>query len=180
MNDASEPRLVPVADAATRAAAEALIREYLGFIQDSARQHYGLEFDVEAMVRSDLDDRAKFYPPGDRFYLLRLGNDYVGVGCLKQLAEGTAEVQRMYVRPAARGIGAGRLVVDRLLADARQMRFGRVRLESLRLLAPAHQLYRSVGFREIDPYADSSMKDYQPGATMDAYRKSAVFMELAL
>lgn len=174
------PELVPVADAKTRAAAGALIREYLGFIQDSARRHYGLEFDVEAMVRSDLDDQAKFYPPGGRFYLVRHGNDYVGVGCLKQLADGIAEIQRMYVRPAARGIGAGRLILERLLADARRLSFSHVRLESLKLLAPAHQLYRSAGFREIDPYADCSMKDYQPGETMDAYFRSAVFMELAL
>jgi GNAT superfamily N-acetyltransferase len=171
---------VPVADAATRAAAEALIREYLGFIQDSARRHYGLEFEIEAMVRSDLDDRAKFYPPGGRFDLVRHGNDYVGIGCLKKPAEGIAEIQRMYVRPDARGIGAGRLILGRLLADARRLNVSRVRLESVKLLAPAHRLYRSVSFREIDPYADSSMKDYQPGETMGAYRKSAVFMELAL
>ncbi|MGH8686219.1 MAG: GNAT family N-acetyltransferase [Burkholderiales bacterium] len=172
--------LVPVGDAATRAAAEALIREYLEFIQDSARQHYALEFDLEAMVESDLHDEGKFYPPRGRFYLVRHDGKHVGVGCLKTLASGVAEIQRMYLQPGTRGLGAGRLIVERLVADAREMGFERVRLESLKLLASAHALYRSVGFREIDPYTDSSMKDYQAAESMDRYRASVVFMELAL
>jgi hypothetical protein len=54
-----------------------------------------------------------------------------------------------------------------------------VRLESLRALTPAHALYRSVGFVEVEPYADNSMVVYQDPATLDAYRKSAIFMELS-
>ena len=181
MNDTSSAvRLVPVADEAARVAAESLIREYLEFIQASARRAYGLEFDIDAMVDSDIHDEDKFYPPHGRFYLVRLDSRHVGVGCLKTLAPRVAEIQRMYLRPDARGLGAGRMMVDRLLADARAMGIERVRLESLRLLAPAHALYRSVGFREIAPYADNSMKDYQSAATMDRYRASVIFMELAL
>jgi ribosomal protein S18 acetylase RimI-like enzyme len=86
----------------------------------------------------------------------------------------------MYVRPTARGLGAGRLLVEQLLADARAMQFGIVRLESLRALTAAHTLYRSVGFSEIEPYADSSMTDYQARDVMETYRASAIFMELVL
>ena len=172
--------LVPVADAATRAAAEELIREYLQFISDTALENYQLTFDIEAMVASDLDDSAKFYPPAGRFYLVQHADEYVGVGCLKRLSPTIAEIQRMYVRPTARGLGAGRLLVEQLLADARAMQFGIVRLESLRALTAAHTLYRSVGFREIEPYADSSMTDYQARDVMETYRASAIFMELVL
>ncbi|PYM49834.1 MAG: hypothetical protein DME14_07455, partial [Candidatus Rokuibacteriota bacterium] len=84
----------------------------------------------------------------------------------------------MYVQPHVRGIGAGRLLVERLLADAQSIGYQVVRLESLKLLSAAHALYRSVGFVEIMPYAENSMKEYQPAETMDTYRSSAVFMEL--
>ena len=180
MADAGGAALIPVSDRATREAARALIREYLAFIQDSARSHYGLEFDVGAMVESDIHDQSKFYPPRGRFYLARHARGYVGVGCLKTLAPGVAEIQRMYLRPESRGLGAGRQILERLLADAREMGFERVRLESLKFLAPAHALYRSVGFREIDPYADSSMRDFQPAESMARYRASVVFMELRI
>jgi ribosomal protein S18 acetylase RimI-like enzyme len=77
-----------------------------------------------------------------------------------------------------RGVGAGRILVERLLADARTIGYHVVRLESLKFLSAAHALYRSVGFAEITPYAENSMKNYQPAETMDTYRSSAVFMEL--
>lgn len=172
--------LVAVASTAQREAARVLVTEYLTWVAALARSAYGLQFDAEAMARSDLKDAAKFFPPTGRFYLVQQGDAFVGVGCLRQLAAGMGELQRMYVQPRARGLGAGRLLLERLLQDARALGCLRVRLESLKALAAAHSLYRSVGFVEIDPYSDNSMRDYQPACTLDNYRASAVFMELAL
>ena len=172
--------LVPVGDVATRAAAERLIREYLEFIAEIAMQNYRLTFDIEAMIASDLHDESKFYPPAGRFYVVRHAGQFVGVGCLKRLTPTVAEIQRMYVRPSVRGVGTGRLLVERLLADAKGMQFKTIRLESLRVLSAAHALYRSVGFREIEPYNESSMTDYQSRDALKTYHSSAVFMELTL
>jgi hypothetical protein len=44
----------------------------------------------------------------------------------------------------------------------------------------AHALYRSLGFKEIAPYADNSMQEYQAAEVMDAYQTNVVFMELVL
>jgi GNAT superfamily N-acetyltransferase len=172
--------LVPVETYEQRESARALLVEYLRWVGDIARSSYGLSFDVEAMARSDIEDRSKFYPPSGRFYLVRHDGRDVGIGCLKRLAQGVGEIQRMYIQPHVRRIGAGRALVERLLSDAKELGYTKLRLESLRALAPAHTLYRSVGFAEVEPYADNSMDAYQDPATLDAYRKSAIFMELAL
>ena len=172
--------LVAVGDAATRDAARELIAEYLRWIASVAAASYGLSFDVEAMVASDIEDRGKFYPPTGRFYVIRHEDANVGVGCLKSLAPAVAEIQRMYVQPHVRGIGAGRLLLQQLLSDARAIGYDAVRLESLKFLSAAHALYKSVGFAEITPYAENSMAKYQPSSTMDRYHSSAVFMELRL
>ena len=177
---AEKPVLVAVGDVETLAAAESLIREYLQFIAETARSHYQLRFDIEAMIASDLGDESKFYPPSGRFYLVRYAGDYVGVGCLKRLVASVAEIQRMYVRDAARGLGVGRLLVEQLLDDARDMQCRAARLESLRALGAAHALYRSVGFVEIASYADNSMKKYQSPEATESYRASVLFMELVL
>ena len=150
------------------------------FIRDTALLNYRLAFDIEAMVASDLQDESKFYPPAGRFYVARHHSRYVGVGCLKRLAPAVAELQRMYVQTSSRGIGVGRLLLERLLADAGAMKFASVRLESLKVLKAAHELYRSVGFRDIDPYAENSMSEYQAPESLDTYRANAVFMELKL
>ena len=172
--------LVPVDDAATRDAARDLIAEYLRWIASVAAASYGLSFDIEAMVASDIEDRAKFYPPSGRFYLVRREDANVGVGCLKRLTPSVAEIQRMYVQPHVRGVGAGRLLLQQLLSDARAIGYEAVRLESLKVLSVAHALYRSVGFTEVTPYAENSMTMYQPRDAIDRYRSSAVFMELRL
>jgi len=173
-------RLVAVESAAQREAARVLLSEYLHWVAGIASSEYGLSFDVDAMVRSDIEDRSKFYPPAGRLYLVQHGASLVGVGALKRLAPSVGEVQRMYVQPHVRGLGAGRALVEQLLRDAAELGYTTVRLESLRALAAAHSLYRSVGFRQVDAYAENSMNAYQDPAMLARYRQSAVFMELSL
>jgi GNAT superfamily N-acetyltransferase len=170
-------KLEPVESARQRDTARELIAEYLRWVGEIARSEYGLSFDIDAMVDSDIEDRSKFYPPNGRFYLVMTDGAYVGVGCLKRLAPGVGEIQRMYVQPQVRGKGAGRLLVERLLADASEMGYTRVRLESLKALTAAHTLYHSVGFVNIAPYDGDSMRDYQDPATHGRFLDSVVFME---
>jgi GNAT superfamily N-acetyltransferase len=172
--------LVAVADEPTRAAARELLEEYLRWIGKVANESYGLVLDVPGMVESDLGERSKFYPPTGRIYLLGHEGRYAGVGCMKRLAPAVGEIQRMYVRPQARGKGGGRCIVERLIEDARLIGYRTLRLESLRALTAAHALYRSVGFVEIPPYAKNSMEHYHSAADLERYRGSAVFMELRL
>jgi GNAT superfamily N-acetyltransferase len=169
-----------VEDAEQKLQAGLLIREYLEWLNGCVKRDYGIEFDVESMVASDLSDSEKFHPPNGRFYLVRSKDDISGVGCLKKLEEGVGEIQRMYVPPGFRGKGIGRALVNRLIEDARSIGYHRLKLESLEFLEAAHSLYRSVGFHQIDPYADNSMKSYQDAENLDKYYAITVFMEMNL
>src|SRR5437763_8541661 len=132
--------LVAVDDAATREAARNLIAEYLRWIASVAAASYGLSFDVDAMVASDIEDRSKFYPPSGRFYVIRRENAYVGVGCLRPITSSVAELQRMYVQPHVRGGGAGGLILQQLLSDVRAIGYEAGRLEGMKFLSGAHAL----------------------------------------
>ncbi len=145
-----------------------------------AFERHDLVFDTNAMLASDIGDRSKFYAPRGRFYLLRDAQAFVGVGALQRIDAITAEIQRMYVQPPWRGRGAARLLLDRLLDNARAMGCDVVRLESLKSLAPAHGLYRSASFVEVKPHDDNRMRLYQDEAALDGYSDSAVFMALRL
>jgi GNAT superfamily N-acetyltransferase len=171
--------LVPVGDDATTAAARYLVGEYLSWVAGMAFEHHDLVFDTEAMLASDIGDRSKFYAPHGRFYLLRDAQAFIGVGALQRVDATTAEIQRMYVQPPWRGRGAARLLLGRLLDDARAIGCDVVRLESLKSLSPAHALYRSAGFVEVPPHGGNGMRRYQAEAELDAYRDSAVFMVLS-
>jgi putative acetyltransferase len=79
-----------------------------------------------------------------------------GRGCvaLRPLDESTAEMKRLYVRPAARGSGVGRALARAVVSQARELGFSRVVLDTIaERMEQAVALYRSMGFREIPPYS---------------------------
>ena len=87
--------------------------------------------------------------------MARLDDDPVGVGTLKPVDDTTAEIKRMYVRPAAQGLGVGRAILARLVQDARAEGYATVRLETLRFMTTAQAMYRAFGFVEV-PRFDGS------------------------
>jgi ribosomal protein S18 acetylase RimI-like enzyme len=87
----------------------------------------------------------------------RLGDDPVGVGTLKPVGDTTAEIKRMYVRPAAQGRGVGRALLARLLQDGRAEGYTTVRLETLRFMTRAQALYRAFEFVDVARFDGSEV-----------------------
>jgi ribosomal protein S18 acetylase RimI-like enzyme len=67
-------------------------------------------------------------------------------------------MKRLYLRPAFRGKGLGRAIADRIIAEARQIGYQRMRLDTVEpVMKDAVAMYRRLGFREIDPYCQNPM-----------------------
>jgi GNAT superfamily N-acetyltransferase len=86
-----------------------------------------------------------------RLYVAEIASEPVGMGGLRPLAADEAEIKRMYVRPSARGQGVGRAILQRLIDDARALRYMTIRLDSAPFMHEAHALYRSFGFTPSRP-----------------------------
>jgi putative acetyltransferase len=78
----------------------------------------------------------------------------VGCGALRLLDYETAELKRMYVSPAARGLGLGRRLVTALEEHARALGVRRLVLETGVLQSAALALYRGCGFHPIPLYGE--------------------------
>lgn len=70
------------------------------------------------------------------------------------------EMKRLYVRPAYRGLGLGRLLVEHTLMQARQAGYDHVLLDTLDDMEAARALYQEMGFVEVAPYYHNPL----PGA----------------
>lgn len=149
-----------------------LFREYLVWGNTRLYEEFGVAFDTPELVESTMEHLDSFMPPAGRLLLGVVDDQPMGIACLKPLSSSIGEVKRMYVRPQARNRGLGRALLERLLQEARQIGYERLRLDSTRFMTDAHRLYRAVGFREIPPYEGSEIpKEFQ---------EYWVFMELEL
>lgn len=94
-----------------------------------------------------------YTPPGGGVLVARVDSELAGCVAVRSLDAGLGELKRLFVRPAYRGLGLGRLLTEAAIALARELGLERLRLDTTPEMAAAQALYRSLGFREIEPYA---------------------------
>jgi ribosomal protein S18 acetylase RimI-like enzyme len=95
---------------------------------------------------------GRYAPPSGRLLLAVGATEPAGCVALRGLDETTCEMKRLFVRPAFRGCGAGRLLVEAILAEGRAAGYRHMRLDTLPSMGSAIRLYQALGFRPVEPY----------------------------
>jgi GNAT superfamily N-acetyltransferase len=109
-----------------------------------------------------------YAPPDGRLLLVECGAQLAGCVALHELEPGVCEMKRLYLRPQFRGKGLGRVLAGRIIDEARQIGYRRMRLDSVEpVMKDAVAMYRRLGFKEIAPYCENPVA-------------GAMYMELAL
>jgi GNAT superfamily N-acetyltransferase len=95
---------------------------------------------------------AMYGEPKGCLLLAKSGNEILGCVALRPKQEGQCEMKRLYVTPAARGTGAGRLLATAIIDAAKRLGYAAMVLDTLETLRPALQLYATLGFEPCAPY----------------------------
>ena len=94
--------------------------------------------------------------PGGRLVLAFVDGATAGCGALRGLVDvdyaNACEMKRLYVRPAFRRFGLGRILAQALIDQAREAGYSCMLLDTLDDMEAARGLYEVLGFEEIPPY----------------------------
>lgn len=94
-----------------------------------------------------------YAPPEGRLLLAQYEDQLAGCVALHKLEPKICEMKRLYLRPQFRGKGLGRALADQIVAEARQIGYERIRLDTVEpVMKDAVAMYRRIGFQEIAPY----------------------------
>ena len=94
-----------------------------------------------------------YAPPDGRLLLATCEDQLAGCVALHKLEAGICEMKRLYLRPQFRRKRLGRALADQIIAEARQIGYQRMRLDTVEpIMKDAVAIYRKLGFKEIASY----------------------------
>src|SRR5512136_1718125 len=92
---------------------------------------------------------GKYAPPGGCLLIAKMGGEACGCVALRRLEGRICEMKRLYVKPGFRKHGLGKLLVERVIAEAKNRGYELMRLDTLATMQSAIKLYQAYGFYEI-------------------------------
>ena len=93
------------------------------------------------------------YEPPEGCLLIALwGGQVAGCVGLRRLGGDTCEMKRLFTQAQYRGLGVGRALCEAVIEKARIMGYESMRLDTLPSMVAARELYKSLGFMDIEPY----------------------------
>lgn len=126
-------------------------------------EEYAAQLGVDLCFQNFAEELAglpgAYAPPRGGLWIARVDDALAGCIGLRPLADGAAELKRMYVRPHHRGLGLGRRLGLTAIDFARAVGYRAVCLDTLSGLTEALALYRSFGFRQTRAYCFNPLPD---------------------
>lgn len=154
-------------------AVRTLMRAFIAWHRERHVQDLALidaYFDSAAFEEELATLPGAYLPPSGDLLLAMVAGDPAGCVAMRRVDAQTCEMKRMFVYPRFHGMGVGKALAQKLIADARAAGYRSMKLDTSIRQAEASGLYRHLGFETIQPYYEVS----------ERMREWLVFMELRL
>lgn len=136
-----------------------LLRQYLEWVGYQLREMNNEVVDINTMMHRSISELDTYMPPEGRLLLAQYHSSSAGIVFMKKSRHDSCEIKRMFVVPEFRGCGIGQALLDHVIEDAQFEGYSYILLDSVEFMQQAQSLYRSRGFKQIDPYPESEMTD---------------------
>jgi GNAT superfamily N-acetyltransferase len=144
--------------------------EYMTWVFKGVESHLGILADevvgmpAAEYVPTVIDKVCGAPPPKGIFYLVKVDGGLAGMGGLRFVREGVAEIKRIYFRPTYRGNRLGEQMLLRLIADAAKFGYKTALLDTGPFMTSAHKVYERSGFIDCAPYEEAEVPaEYHSG-----------------
>ncbi len=128
--------------------ARTLFREYESWL--------GLDLCFQGFEQELQSLPGKYAPPDGRLLLALSDGQLAGCIAMRKLEDGICEMKRLFVRDGFRGQQIGVSLIDRVIAEARDAGYSKMRLDTYPAkMKKAVSLYETHGFRTIAPYYEN-------------------------
>jgi putative acetyltransferase len=117
----------------------------------SVLEEYGFHADPSTSEADLTDIRRSYFEKGGAFYVLTDDqNRLAGTAGFFPRSPDLCKLRKMYVAKSHRGLGLGRILLERVLKEAKSRHYAKVVLETSKVMTEAVGLYLSHGFRKVD------------------------------
>jgi putative acetyltransferase len=98
---------------------------------------------------------GEYVAPAGALGLARIDGHPAGCGALRRIDDQRCEAKRLYVRPAFRGRGVGKAMLDWVVAQARAAGYREMLGDTMPVMDRALEMYNRYGFERCEPYSDT-------------------------
>lgn len=153
---------IKIISADTNADYEAAKQLFIAYQQFLGEDLCFQSFDAELMQLPIM-----YAPPNGALLLVKHNNAYIACVAFRKKTEGICEMKRLYVTEAYEQQGIGRLLIEKIIAKAKEAGYKKMILDTLQRLQPALRLYRSFQFQKTTAYYTNPLE-------------GVIYMELSL
>ena len=126
-------------------------------------KEYALEIDIDLEFQNfskEIENIKNQYSRPQGIIFIVNGKKELALGCfgIRQLEDSICELKRMYLKSEARGLGIGKLMMEKAIEVGKELGYKKMRLDTLSTMSSAIRLYEKIGFYEIEPYRFNPME----------------------